>query len=128
MLPAFGSIGPERLVASDRWYSVIRDKYPVTEGHCLIVPRREAARFRDLNQSEKDRLVRWIEWTQTYLERVLIPPPNGFNLGANDGAAAGQTMGQFHFHIIPRHQGDVPDPRGGIRWIIPSKARYWDAL
>ena len=47
------------------------------------------------------------------------------NLGLNDGPAAGQTMAQFHLHVIPRYAGDVPDPRGGVRWIIPAKARYW---
>ncbi|MCK6466715.1 MAG: HIT domain-containing protein [Candidatus Brocadia sinica] len=47
-------------------------------------------------------------------------------MGINDGEAAGQTMGQLHFHIIPRYHGDTKDPRGGIRWIIPNKAEYWD--
>jgi diadenosine tetraphosphate (Ap4A) HIT family hydrolase len=125
-VPIFDSVEPDRVLAWDRKFLVIRDKYPVTEGHCLIIPRRPAVHFRDLKPSEKDQLVRWIEWTQSYLERTLVPPPDGFNLGANDGDAAGQTMGQFHFHVIPRHRGDVPDPRGGIRWVIPSKARYWD--
>ncbi len=55
----------------------------------------------------------------------LDPKPDAFNLGLNDGPAAGQTMPQLHFHVIPRYTGDVPDPRGGIRHIIPSKAAYW---
>jgi diadenosine tetraphosphate (Ap4A) HIT family hydrolase len=54
------------------------------------------------------------------------PKPDGFNLGVNDGAAAGQTMAQFHFHVIPRYAGDVADPRGGVRWVIPDKAKYWE--
>jgi len=125
LLPVFGSVKPERIVARDRSFVVIRDKYPVTEGHCLIIPRREAVRFQDLKPSEKGRLAQWIGWTQGYLEKILVPKPDGFNLGINDGEAAGQTMGQFHFHVIPRYTGDVPDPRGGIRWVIPSKGRYW---
>ena len=125
VVPVFGSVEPERMVAWDRCYVVIRDKYPLTEGHCLIIPRREAARFQDLKPSEGRRLLYWIGWTQSYLEERLVPPPDGFNLGINDGGAAGQTMGQFHFHVIPRYRGDVPDPRGGIRWVVPSKARYW---
>jgi diadenosine tetraphosphate (Ap4A) HIT family hydrolase len=52
--------------------------------------------------------------------------PDGFNVGLNDGAAAGQTIPHVHVHIIPRWEGDVEDPRGGIRWVIPEKARYWD--
>ena len=55
----------------------------------------------------------------------ITPTPDAFKFGLNDGPAAGQTMPQLHFHVIPRYTGDVPDPRGGIRHIIPSKARYW---
>ena len=51
--------------------------------------------------------------------------PDGFNIGLNDGAATGQTIGHLHVHVIPRFKGDVADPRGGIRWVIPSKAAYW---
>jgi diadenosine tetraphosphate (Ap4A) HIT family hydrolase len=52
--------------------------------------------------------------------------PAGYNIGINVGEAAGQTVAHAHLHVIPRHQGDLPDPRGGIRWIIPAKARYWE--
>ena len=51
--------------------------------------------------------------------------PNGFNIGVNDGVAAGQTVMHAHIHVIPRWKSDVPDPRGGVRWVIPEKARYW---
>ena len=84
-----------------------------------------AARFQELTSAEKARLIVWIDWTQQHLASHLTPTPDAFNLGLNDGPAAGQTMLQLHFHIIPRYTGDVPDPRGGIRHIIPSKARYW---
>ena len=63
--------------------------------------------------------------SHVHLTSQLDPKPDAFNLGLNDGLAAGQTMPQLHFHVIPRYTGDVPDPRGGIRHIIPSKARYW---
>jgi len=75
--------------------------------------------------SEKARLLVWIDWIQQHLASTLSTPPDAFNLGLNDGPAAGQTMSQFHFHVIPRYTGDVPDPRGGVRHVIPSKARYW---
>jgi diadenosine tetraphosphate (Ap4A) HIT family hydrolase len=52
--------------------------------------------------------------------------PAGYNIGINVGEAAGQTVAHAHLHVIPRHQGDVPDPRGGIRWVIPAKAKYWE--
>ena len=124
-IPVFGLVESERIIARDKWFVVIRDKYPVSKGHCLIIPRRAVARFQELTSIEKPRLLHWIEWTQNYLVANLFPSPDAFNLGTNDGQAAGQTMEQFHFHMIPRYRGDVPDPRGGIRWVIPSKARYW---
>ena len=78
-----------------------------------------------LKRAEKARLLVWIDWTQQHLASGLTPAPDAFNLGLNDGPAAGQTMPQLHFHVIPRYIGDVPDPRGGIRHVIPAKARYW---
>jgi diadenosine tetraphosphate (Ap4A) HIT family hydrolase len=79
-----------------------------------------------LSSAEKARLLAWIDWTQQDLASHLTPAPDGFNLGLNDGPAAGQTIPQLHFHVIPRYTGDVPDPRGGIRHVIPSRARYWE--
>jgi diadenosine tetraphosphate (Ap4A) HIT family hydrolase len=54
--------------------------------------------------------------------------PDAFNVGINDGAAAGQTVAHAHIHVIPRRKGDVPDPRGGVRWVVPGKADYWTKL
>ncbi len=54
--------------------------------------------------------------------------PDGYNIGINDGAAAGQTVPHLHIHLIPRYIGDRPDPRGGVRWIIPEKADYWSSI
>ena len=124
-LPAFGVIEPERLLAQDDLFVVVRDKYPVAPGHTLIIPRRAVTRFQNLSVAEKSRLMAWVDWAQRELQASLAPVPDGFNLGVNDGPAAGQTVPQFHFHVIPRHAGDVPDPRGGLRWVIPGKARYW---
>ena len=124
-LPAFGTIEPDRVLAQDDLFAVVRDKYPVAPGHTLIIPRRPVERFRELTATEKARLVEWVDWAQAHLQATLAPAPDGFNLGVNDGKAAGQTMPQFHFHVIPRYTGDVPDARGGVRWVIPAKARYW---
>ena len=124
-LPAFGEIEPSRLLALADLFAVVRDKFPISPGHTLLIARRPAARFQELTSAEKARLLVWIEWTQEHLATNLSPSPDAFNLGLNDGPAAGQTMPQLHFHVIPRYTGDVPDPRGGIRHIIPSKARYW---
>jgi diadenosine tetraphosphate (Ap4A) HIT family hydrolase len=124
-LPAFGAIEPVRLLAVDDLFAVVADKFPVSPGHTLIIARRSVTRFQALTTPEKARLLVWLDWTQQHLTTSLSPPPDAFNLGLNDGPAAGQTMPQFHFHVIPRYTGDVPDPRGGIRHVIPAKARYW---
>lgn len=126
-LPAFGDIEPARLVALDDLFAVVADKFPISPGHTLIIARRPTARFQELTATEKARILVWIDWTQQHLISTLRPPPDAFNLGLNDGPAAGQTMPQFHFHVIPRYAGDVADPRGGIRHVIPLKARYWAA-
>jgi diadenosine tetraphosphate (Ap4A) HIT family hydrolase len=124
-LPAFGEIERFRLLTVDDLFAVVSDKFPISPGHTLIIARRPIARFQDLTSAEKARLLVWIDWTQQHLASHLTPTPDAFNFGLNDGPAAGQTMPQLHFHIIPRYTGDVPDPRGGIRHIIPSKAAYW---
>jgi diadenosine tetraphosphate (Ap4A) HIT family hydrolase len=125
VLPSFGVIEPERVLTQDDLFAVVNDKFPVTPGHTLIIPKRAVAQFRELNAAEKSRLLEWVDWTLRRLQETLSPPPDGFNLGVNDGKAAGRTMPQFHFHVIPRCSGDVPDARGGVRWVIPEKARYW---
>ena len=124
-LPAFGKIEPNRILALDDLFAIVLDKFPISPGHTLIIARRHVARFLELSAQEKSRLLHWIVWTQNHLAKTLSPAPDAFNLGLNDGPAAGQTMPQFHFHVIPRYAGDIPDPRGGIRFVIPSKARYW---
>src|ERR1039457_2147343 len=113
------------LLAVDDLFAVVSDKFPISPGHTLIIARRPVARFQEFTSAEKARLLVWIDWTQQHLASQLNPTPDAFNLGLNDGPAAGQTMPQLHFHVIPRYTGDVPDPRGGIRHIIPTKACYW---
>ena len=124
-LPSFGEMEPARLLAFDELFAVGSDGVPVSPGHTLIIARRPVARFQDLTSPEKARLLVWIDWAREHLSAQLNPAPDAFNFGLNDGPAAGQTIPQFHFHIIPRYRGDVPDPRGGVRHVIPSKAQYW---
>ena len=123
-LPAFGLIEAERVLLVDELFAVVKDKFPVTAGHTLIIPLRSVLRFAELNTTERVRLLELMDWVQQRLA-ATTPAPEGFNLGVNDGPVAGQTMPQFHFHVIPRRTGDVADPRGGVRWVIPEKARYW---
>ena len=121
----FGTIERERILAEDELFILAGDKYPISPGHSLVIVKRVVARFQDLTSDEKMRLLTWVEWCIAHLESSLKPKPDGFNVGLNDGTAAGQTVPQLHVHIIPRYHGDVADPRGGVRLVIPSKAKYW---
>lgn len=121
----FGDIERERVLAEDELFIVARDKYPVSPGHSLIIVKRGVVRFHELSADERAKLMQWVDWCICHLQTSLEPKPDGFNVGLNDGAAAGQTVAQLHIHVIPRFAGDVPDARGGVRWVIPEKARYW---
>src|SRR6266496_5924255 len=118
-MSGFGNIERDRILAEDELFLVVRDKYPVSPGHSLVIVRRPIARFDQLTSEEKLRLFHWLDWGLQHLQSTLEQKPDGFNVGLNDGEAAGQTVPQLHLHIIPRYLGDVPDPRGGVRFVIP---------
>lgn len=99
------------------------DAFPVTEGHTLVVPRQHVASIYMLPAEDQAALWHLVAQARQRLNDDLHP--DGFNIGLNDGEAAGQTILHAHIHIIPRRDGDVADPRGGLRWVIPEKARYW---
>lgn len=99
------------------------DGYPVAEGHSLVIPRRHVASLFELSAEEFADA--WVLVTRVRNELMESFHPDSFNVGVNDGPAAGQTVPHAHIHIIPRHSGDVVDPRGGVRWVIPDKADYW---
>ena len=99
------------------------DAFPVAEGHTLVVPKRHVASLFDLAEEEQAALWRLVAQVRGKLASEL--QPDGFNFGVNDGPAAGQTVMHAHVHVIPRRTGDVADPRGGVRWIVPEKAAYW---
>ena len=104
------------------------DEYPVSKGHTLIVTKRHVGAYfcgmykSGLTQKEKYDLIDAIDKVQWYLSRVHIT--DDFNVGFNDGEYAGQTVGHFHCHVIPRYYKDTDDPRGGIRGCIPEKMKY----
>ena len=99
------------------------DGFPVSPGHALLVPRRHVATWFDTTDSERAELLAGIEHARQAIERQHAPA--GFNVGMNLGEAAGQTVPHLHVHVIPRYKGDVEDPRGGVRWVVPTKAAYW---
>jgi diadenosine tetraphosphate (Ap4A) HIT family hydrolase len=101
----------------------LRDAYPVSPGHTLILPRRHVASFFETTAAERADLLGLLDEARRRLQAEFTP--SGYNIGINDGAAAGQTIEHLHIHLIPRYQGDRPDPRGGVRWVIPEKADYW---
>jgi len=104
----------------------IADRYPVSPGHTLILPRRHVASFFDLTDVERSELLRLVDIVKDRLDAGR--EPDGYNVGFNEGRTAGQTVLHFHLHVIPRYENDLEDPRGGIRWIFPAKAAYWDRL
>jgi diadenosine tetraphosphate (Ap4A) HIT family hydrolase len=101
------------------------DLFPLSDGHTLIVPLRHEADFFNLSTNEQQALLSLIRVVRGILDRKHSP--NGYNIGINIGTAAGQTVDHVHIHVIPRYCGDVADPRGGIRWVLGSKAQYWRA-
>ena len=98
------------------------DNYPVTPGHMLVVPRRHVDSVFQLDDDERHDLWAMVALVADHLRSSGV---TDMNIGTNIGAAAGQTVEHAHIHVIQRRDGDVRDPRGGIRWVIPEKARYW---
>jgi diadenosine tetraphosphate (Ap4A) HIT family hydrolase len=112
-----------RIVAQNRHAMWISDGFPVSPGHSLVIPKRHVRSFFDVSTEERDDLLTLLDHAKAHALASL--QPDGFNIGINDGPAAGQTVPHLHIHLIPRFTGDVADPRGGIRWVIPAKADYW---
>jgi diadenosine tetraphosphate (Ap4A) HIT family hydrolase len=120
---AFCTLPESRLIDSSGLALVIRDGFPISRGHTLIIPRRHTGSFFNLAADERNDLFALLDRAKVVLDAEFSP--DGYNLGINDGAAAGQTVPHLHMHLIPRYNGDCPDPRGGVRWIVPDKADYW---
>ena len=102
---------------------VIRDAFPVTEGHTLIIPKRHVADYFDLNPNETSDIQELLQKHKALIE-VNDESADGFNIGINVGATAGQTVFHVHVHLIPRRIGDVENPKGGVRGVIPAKQKY----
>lgn len=113
----------ERIVRATKHAVAFYDGFPVSQGHALVIPVRHVASFSELSDEECTGLWRLVR--QFRAELLAEFTPDGFNVGMNDGQAAGQTVMHAHVHLIPRYDGDVLDPRGGLRWVIPDKADYW---
>lgn len=119
----FCQLTPSRLVAENELAVAFRDAYPVTELHTLVIPKRHVADYFDLFQPERNAMQALME-DQRRLMLVADPSVTGFNIGINAGEDAGQTIFHCHIHLIPRREGDVENPRGGVRGVIPLKQKY----
>ena len=118
----FSQISPEQWVASNALAFAVRDNYPVSPGHTLVVPRREVATWFEATTEEQAAIFELVDEVRNALDREY--QPDGYNIGINVGEAAGQTVFHLHVHVIPRYEGDMPDPRGGVRHVIPWKGNY----
>jgi diadenosine tetraphosphate (Ap4A) HIT family hydrolase len=119
----FCTLPASRVIAKTRRAMVIRDAYPVSPGHTLILPTRHVGSFFALGPGERTELLDLLDQARKQLNTEFCP--DAYNIGINDGSASGQTVPHVHIHLIPRYQGDCADPRGGVRWIVPAKADYW---
>ena len=111
----------EKIVENEFAYAFY-DGFPVSKGHVLIVPKRVVPEIFDLNDEEYEGCFNLVKDVKEFLQKEYNP--DGFNLGVNCGETAGQTVFHAHIHVIPRYKGDVPNPRGGIRHVIPGKGNY----
>jgi diadenosine tetraphosphate (Ap4A) HIT family hydrolase len=119
----FCTLPRQRILFASDLGLVVRDAFPISPGHTLIIPKRHVGSFFDLSLDEREDLMSLLATAKANVEAEC--KPDGYNIGINDGPAAGQTVPHLHIHLIPRYKGDIPDPRGGVRWIIPDKADYW---
>jgi diadenosine tetraphosphate (Ap4A) HIT family hydrolase len=119
----FCNLGPDReIIAESELVFSIYDKFPVSMGHVLIVPKRHSADYFELTSEEQ-----YICWTMVNTVKQILTHkynPDGFNIGINVNKEAGQTIPHAHIHLIPRYKGDIKDPEGGVRGVIPPKKVY----
>lgn len=118
----FKEIEENRIIYRDKYFFIIKDNFPVNPGHLLIISNEIRKDFFNLTIREKSQLPKVIEKAKEIIMREFNP--DGFNIGMNCGEAAGQTIFHFHCHIIPRYKGDIKNPRGGVRAVIPEKMGY----
>ena len=119
----FCEIQKERILDEDNLFYVIRDGFPVTDLHTLVIPKRHVETYFDLYQPELNSCNRMIQKFKQQIEKEDVSV-KGFNIGINNGEVSGQTIFHCHIHLIPRREGDVKNPRGGVRGVIPNKQGY----
>ena len=109
-------------VAQNALAFAVRDLHPVSPGHTLVIPRRVVPSWFEASPEEQHAIMALVDEVKRALDREL--GADGYNVGFNAGEAAGQTVMHLHVHVIPRFRGDMDDPRGGVRHVIPSRGNY----
>lgn len=122
-LCAFCTLPLQRVIEEIGSAIAIRDAYPVSQGHTLLIPKRHIGSFFELSAMERSDILNLLDCAKVMVDKEF--QPQGYNIGINDGPCAGQTVPHLHIHLIPRYTGDSLDPRGGVRWVLPEKAKYW---
>ena len=112
----------DRILYQDSSWIAVYDAYPVSKGHVLIIPKRHVKTYFELNYIELASVGVVIGVVKRIIDKKFNP--DGYNIGINCGEMAGQTVPHCHIHIIPRYKGDVEDPRGGVRGVIPNMQKY----
>jgi diadenosine tetraphosphate (Ap4A) HIT family hydrolase len=120
---AFCSLPTERILGQNEHAMWFLDVNPVSPGHSLIVPKRHVESFFETTTAEREGILALLDQAREHLCRRHAP--SGYNIGINEGPAAGQSVSHLHVHLIPRFAGDSEAPKGGVRWVIPEKADYW---
>ena len=121
----FCELRDERVIGECEFTKTFIDSYPASPGHTLIVPKRHFATYSEATEDEMLAIGKAIQNAKQILDEEFSP--DGYNIGINNGEAAGQSVMHLHVHLIPRYKGDVEDPKGGVRWILKDKANYWDS-
>jgi ATP adenylyltransferase len=119
----FCEIPEDRVIAENELAYAIRDGFPVTELHTLIIPKRHVASYFELGRPEVNAINQLLDTLRDDI-RQQDSTVTGFNIGINDGESSGQTIFHCHVHLIPRRVGDIENPRGGVRGVIPSRRQY----
>jgi len=113
---------PEEIIAETDTALLVTDTYPVSLGHCLVIPKRHIATYFECTEAENHDFRTLILRAKEVIDEKYSP--DAYNIGNNNGLDAGQSVFHLHIHVIPRYKGDVENPKGGVRWVLPKKSQY----
>ncbi len=118
----FCNIDKDRIILENEDVFAIYDMFPVNKGHMLIIPKKHILNYFEADEQTKIQLWKLVDECKKMADKRFAP--QGYNIGINCGEAAGQTVMHLHIHLIPRYSGDIENPRGGVRGVIPDKRIY----